>query len=41
MSIVIGLFVSFPLMIMCAFLLPEVGIPMIFLIKYNPKLVFL
>ena len=31
-SLVIGLFASFPLMIMCAFLLPDIGIPIISLI---------
>ena len=31
-SIVIGLFVSFPLMVICAFLLADVGIPIIFLL---------
>ena len=31
-SVVIGLFVSFPLMVICAFLLADVGIPIIFLL---------
>ncbi|SQA75988.1 hypothetical protein [Capnocytophaga sputigena] len=31
-SVVIGLFVSFPLMVVCAFLLADVGIPIIFLL---------
>lgn len=31
-SLVIGLFVSFPLMVICAFLLADVGIPIIFLL---------
>ena len=31
-SLIIGLFMGIPLMIMCAFLLPDVGVPMIFLL---------
>ena len=31
-SLIIGLFTGIPLMIMCAFLLPDVGVPMIFLL---------
>jgi len=31
-SVVIGLFISFPLMVICAFLLADVGIPIIFLL---------
>ena len=33
-SVVIGLFVSFPLMVVCAFLLADVGIPIIFLLIF-------
>ena len=32
MSLIIGVFMCFPLMIMCAFLLPNIGIPIIFLL---------